>query len=316
MNIEAWTVLCALASGGGFKEAALRGELDLPACSRLVAKLEQELQLRLVDHTMRPVQLTEEARTLLPAAREIVNGHRRILKYATDSGRETASLKLSIPVNVSRASVHEHLRSYRLLVPSLRFSIVSDCDHEDVLDRRIDIAYLPYRPPEEGLVLFEAGTAFNVPLVSRGYAKRFGIPNSPDDLKLHRVIVRADRNYPETRTLVLGGREVLLQCAGIAFAGDVLSGKEALLNGEGVALDLSFSSCRDEIESGLLFPVLRGWHRPVWELTVAVSAAQADSRVLKFAQWFAQSERKGLARRNAFTRNYVKALWPDLPDDF
>ena len=48
----------------------------------------------------------------------------------------------------------------------------------------------------------------------------------------------------------------------IAFAGDVLSGKEVLLAAEGIAVDLSFHICRHEIEQGRLVRVLAGWHRP------------------------------------------------------
>lgn len=44
----------------------------------------------------------------------------------------------------------------------------------------------------------------------------------------------------------------------IAFAGDVLSGKEVLLAAEGIAVDLSFHICRHEIEQGRLVRVLAG----------------------------------------------------------
>lgn len=43
----------------------------------------------------------------------------------------------------------ELIQSYRQKDPNLKVEILSDVDHEDVISGKVDVAYLPYRPPAE-----------------------------------------------------------------------------------------------------------------------------------------------------------------------
>lgn len=91
----------------------------------------------------------------------------------------------------------------------------------------------------------------------------------------------------------------------IAFAGDVLSGKEVLLAAEGIAVDPSFHICRHEIEQGRLVRVLAGWHRPPWDLTITVCDKRVtDSRILNFCRLFAEYEKKASAMRLRYMHKF------------
>lgn len=118
------------------------------------------------------------------------------------------------------------------------------------------------------------------------------------DLTEHDLIIRSGRNYPTTKELICEEKHTPLVYKRIAFAGDVLSGKEVLLAAEGIAVDLSFHICRHEIEQGRLVRVLAGWHRPPWDLTIAVCDERVtDSRILNFCRLFAEYEKKASAMR-------------------
>lgn len=160
------------------------------------------------------------------------------------------------------------------------------------------VAYLPYRPPAEGLRLWHIGYTENCLLASPDYLKTRGEPLEPMDLAEHDLIIRSGRNYPTTKELICGEKHTPLVYKRIAFAGDVLSGKEVLLAAEGIAVDLSFHICRHEIEQGRLVRVLAGWHRPPWDLTIAVCDERVtDSRILNFCRLFAEYEKKASAMR-------------------
>lgn len=64
-------------------------------------------------------------------------------------------------------------------------------DHEDVISGKVDIAYLPYRPPAEGLFIWDVNKVGNVPLATPEYVRRRGNPQSPEDLRTHDIILRA-----------------------------------------------------------------------------------------------------------------------------
>jgi DNA-binding transcriptional LysR family regulator len=306
-NIDAWKVLAALSEGRGMKGASISTGLDLPACTRIIQKLEEDLGLALIDHESRPARLTKGAEALLPAVRSLLESHARLQAGAAVLRGESISASLSIPVNCPRESVNAILKSFAGRDPGLSIEIVSDFDHEDVLEGRVDIAYLPYEPPAAGLLLWKVGAAFNLPLASREYLRRRGEPKCPEDLASHSVILRKARHYDFTETLVRGAESRPLKCRRVAFAGDVMSGREALLKGDGIALDLSISSCLKDIESGALVPVLGGWHRPAWRMTLAAPArARHSPRLLRFAEWFAEAEGKALLER---MRRYA-AMFP------
>lgn len=309
-NIDAWRVLAAIAEGNGITGASESTGIDLPACTRLIKKLEEELGYALVEHQVRPARLTDFGLSVLPAAREIAAEQSRILSAAASFTRTPLVIRLSVPVNNPRKSVNEHIRTYREFDPSLSVQVISDMDHQDVLEGRADLAYIPYDPPASGLVILPIGRAMNVPVVSPGYLETHPFPHTPEDLIHHKVILRESRHYPVTDHLEKNSENRPLRCAGIAFSGDVLSGRECVLNGEGVALDLSFSRCLTEIKEGKLIPVLDGWHRPEWHLNIVIAKEnESNARLMKFARWFASAEAFALNKRSEKRESMMKNLF-------
>lgn len=312
LNLDAWNLLLILSKGGGLKRSSVISGLDLPTCTRLIQKLESELGFVLLDRTVRPVQLTPDAMAILPHVKKMLTQHEGLLGVVNQINSHSMTVRLSVPVNVIRSQINEHIRSYAELAPSLQIQVLSDMDHRDVLDGRVDLAYLPYIPTESGLTILRTGSVINVPLVSKAYLKNHPLPYSPEDLINHTIILRKSRFYPQTTALFKG--DLSAPCLGRShsYAVDVQSGKEAVLNGEGVAIDLSLSICRKEIEDGLLIPVLNGWHRPPWEMCVAVSAERSgNKRLMHFAEWFANAERIGLQERRRSCCRMLRQRYPD-----
>ena len=135
-------------------------------------------------------------------------------------------------------------------------------------------------------------------LVAPKYLREHGIPKVPQDLVHHAVILRSGDYYPMSRFLVRGEEKVPLVFDLVAFSGDVMSGKEALLNGEGIAVSFSIATCQKEIEIGVVVPVLLGWHRPEWKMTLAMAKTNIGNlRFIHFARAFLLSEGEAICRR-------------------
>ncbi|MDY4163838.1 MAG: LysR substrate-binding domain-containing protein, partial [Sutterella sp.] len=133
---------------------------------------------------------------------------------------------------------HPHLKEYRRIEPRLEFELLSECDHEDILSGRADLALLPYRPPARDLVLWSVGVGMNLPLASPEYLKTFGTPHTLEELAGHAVIVRSGRNDPVSVELCRGSERRPFVYKKIAFAGDAICGKAAALLSCGIATDL------------------------------------------------------------------------------
>lgn len=311
-NLLAWKVLIAVSNRQGMKGASLATGLDLPTCSRLVQKLEEAVGVRLIDRSVRPVRLTAEAAPLLKKARALIDKHDELLMLVQNLSLTPMKIRIGIPVNNPRRSIYKLLQKYEKEDPTLSIEIHSDCTHLDVLEGRVDIAYLPYRPPADGLFIWDIGKIGNVPLASPGYLSKHAKPQTPADLQDHDIIIRMGPNYPVTKTLHRGKETAPLLYKTIAFAGDVASGKEAVLNGDGIALDLSIAYCLREIEDGTLVPILNGWHRPDWDKTLVVTRdALSNARLVNFARHFVKLESESSKIRCEANQRREKEWFPD-----
>lgn len=74
----------------------------------------------------------------------------------------------------------------------------------------------------------------------------------------------------------------------------------------GIAVDLSFGVCDDLLRSGLLVPVMKNWHRPLWINTLCLRERDAqDERLMRFVRWFAAVEHShGNKRWQTWYRHY------------
>ena len=84
----------------------------------------------------------------------------------------------------------------------------------------------------------------------------------------------------------------------IIHLGDAFSCKEAALCGEGIAVDLSLAYCKEDIYRKRLIPVLPGWHRPAWAMTVAIrKEINSPKEIVDFAKWFAKKQKEAYPPR-------------------
>ena len=298
-NIAAWKVVSSIGNGGGISRAAIEAGIDIPACSRLVQGLEQETGIALVDRSSRPARLTEAGEKILPFAKALIESWDALREKLREAASEPAVLSLGLPANLPRTSSIRTIREYKETDPGLSVSITIDASHVDVQEGRVGAALIPYTPEDRaGLVVWPAGRMTNVPLASPEYIAKRGFPRSPEDLKEHDVIIRHVENYPDRERLQKGNVTVPLRFRRAVFKGDVISGLALALSGEGVALDLAYSIARPYIDSGRLVPVLSGWHREEWEISIVISKALAkNARIVRFMKVFVEEETKALGKR-------------------
>jgi DNA-binding transcriptional LysR family regulator len=307
-NLQSWMLVEKLLDGDGFAGASVALDKDLPACSRAVRQLEDALGFKLIDHRRRPAQLTEEALRLAPQIRVLAGSFRELAAGIDAERRKDAEITLSIPVNMARSSFRTSIQAYLRDKQNFRVKVVSDLDHQDILEGKADIACLPYLPPSENLFIWKSYEAVNAITATPSYLQKYGVPASPADLANHAVILRSDRHYPVTQALFKDGESVPLRFKKVAFAGDVLSGREALLAGEGLSIDLSVSSLEEDLKKGSLKVVLPGWHRPAWQIVFAVRRESlSNTSLVDFAKFLVSREARAAAIRIARQKLLLEA---------
>lgn len=304
-NMTVWRVLRSVARGEGLCRAAESLEMDPAFVSRLIRHLEKEIGFALTERGVRPLQLTHEARNLLGYVDDLAFAHERLMAAAEAAGGRSRpmTLRIGVPVNIFRGHIYQFIKQYRKRDPMLTVEMRSDADHEDVINGRVEIGYLPYRPPVDGLLVREIIRAENCLLATPEYLAEHGRPTVPHELEQHMLILRRSRHYPETKMLVSGERTEPLVCRGIACQGDVPSCMAALLSHEGIAVDLSVHVLRREIEEGRVEPVLPSWHRPSWSLCLVVARTMlGNTRLVNFFRAFHEAECRAALQRLRYVR--------------
>lgn len=294
-NVMVWMILQAVHEGDqGLKGAALRLGMNLSFCSKLIQQLEDQLKTQLINRKTRPASLTDQALEILPFANSFIESYKRLSLCIENLNKLKKVVRLSVPTNTPREHFREVLAKYKSIDPSLEVRIFSDLDHLSVIADEADVAFLPYNPPKEKneqLIRWRISNEVSYPMVSPQYIAKHGLPKHPKELKDHSVILREARCYPVTKYLQKGSDIYPLIPKKISFAGDTLSGKVALLNGDGISIDLYNGLFLEELKKGELVVALDGWRRPFFEITVvARKNSIGDIRLVNFIKWFCAQE--------------------------
>jgi DNA-binding transcriptional LysR family regulator len=182
-------VFIAVADNGGFAKAASAIGSSPPAVTRAIVALEERLGVRLYDRTTRSLRLTEHGIKFLEDARRVlidledaeqdVSGRAKIV-----SGQLTVTASVAFGRAVLQPIVLDFLDAYpRVGVSMLLYDRVAD-----LIDEGIDLAVRIANLPDSSLVSRHVGDVTRMLVASPAYISKHGIPNSPEDLKLHTII--------------------------------------------------------------------------------------------------------------------------------
>ncbi len=246
-------------------------------------------------------------------------------------------IRFAVPGNISRRVVIALTDEYRREHPAVIFEIQSGCEHPDILSGRVDIAVLPYCPTDDRLLCLPLSRTTTFLAASPAYLAETGSIKEPEDLVGCRLILRNGINYPRTQFLVsesevfdfatgmrmtlplkeaavlapyercayLGlyvqsQRSRFLSSRGVTdfFYGDAQSCLQAALEGVGICVDVSAGLLKPHLATGSLAVILPQWHRPLWNLTLAMTKRNVLNQALHaFAVWYAERERSNSPER-------------------
>ena len=123
-------------------------------------------------------------------------------------------------------------------------------------------------PREEGVHSLFVRKNVNFLMATRRYEELHGLPQTIEELAGHRLYIRSSENRTYTNTLVCGCRTFTLEESGHLIHADADTCRSALLASRGIALDMDLGFVLTPLASGMIVPVLPGWHRKPWTDTI------------------------------------------------
>ncbi len=259
IDLEACRVFARVVEQHSFSAAARSLGMSLPAVSKHVARLERELDARLLHRTTRRLSLTEAGAVfhghclrLLEDARAAQEG----VLHLHDAPR--GELRLSAPVSFASTELAPHLPGFFARFPEISLDIDASDRLVDLAEEGIDLAIRLTERPPEGVVARPLHGLRRVVCASPDYLERAGVPAHPSELAGHECLT-----YPQFEGAASWNFERAGERLEVPVRGRLRTNNSELLlrsarQGLGL-LRVRDYTVREDLRRGSLREVLRDW---------------------------------------------------------
>jgi DNA-binding transcriptional LysR family regulator len=188
-RFAAMKAFVAVADARGFAPAAYRLGWSPSVVTRLVARLEARLGIRLLQRTTRAVTLTDAGTRYLERARRVLTELEEADEFAaSERARPAGRLVVSAPAMFGRLHVSPLMCRYLGENPDVVGELTLSDRMVNLVEDGIDLAVRIGHLADSSLIARKAGTTRRVLVASPAYLERHGVPASPLELATHRTI--------------------------------------------------------------------------------------------------------------------------------
>lgn len=250
-------VFSRVATLGSFSAAARELELTPSAVSKLISRLEDRLSVRLFQRTTRTLRLTDEGNMFLDSCRDILlDIERAELEVAALQSRVTGTLNVTAISAFARTQLCKVMPAFMSRYPELRVELSLTERHVDLISEQIDLAILiSEEVTDQSLISRKLATNKRVICASPAYIKKYGAPETPDDLLKHNCLTHSSIHHFNDWQFRDGDDIRVLSMQGNFRTNSASALHEAVKAGIGIARLATFVT-QPSLDSGELVPLL------------------------------------------------------------
>jgi DNA-binding transcriptional LysR family regulator len=286
-RLHAMEIFVRVVETGSFSAAARDLRIGQPAVSKMVAALEDRLQVRLLVRSTRQLRPTEAGQAFYERAR-------RTLAEADEA--ETAArglsrgldgrLRVCAAVTFARLHIVPRIGAFLDAHPDLSVDFVMDDRFIDLMGENIDVALRAGELPDSNLTARKLATCERNVVASPAYLARMGTPSTPEDLLDHTALVYTQGLIAEEWRFRRGTADTSVRIPTRLSFSAAEGIREAVIAGLGLAITARWVM-QPEFESGSVVALLTDWSLPqadLWALFPSGRLPTAKARA--FVSWF------------------------------
>lgn len=253
-------VFLAVIETGSFTHAADRLGIPKANVSRKVSRLEEQLNITLLERTTRSQHLTEAGKRYLIHCKRV---HEE-LDLATASVSEmlhsyTGKLKVGASVATGQQILTPALASFLHQYPKLELQLSLLNRQVDFIEEGFDVVIRIGQLNDSMLIAKKLGTIKRKLYASPDYLAREGEPKKVEKLAEHQLLIMNPINNDLKLELSSGvGERFTLNCTPRLLVDDFAVLKQSVIDGLGIAV-LPDYMCKDSVKSGKLVNILSCW---------------------------------------------------------
>ncbi|MDJ0614955.1 MAG: LysR family transcriptional regulator [Rhizobiaceae bacterium] len=198
MDWDKLRIFHAVAEAGSFTHAGEKLNLSQSAISRQISGLEADLKVPLFHRHARGLVMTEQGETLYSTAHDVLLKLDAVQAKLVDSQEKPeGKLKVTTTVGLGTGWLITRIHEFLELYPDVQLDLILKDEEVDLISREADCAIRLRQPKNPDLVQRRLFTVHLHVYASPSYIKRYGQPETLDDLKNHRLIAYGENapNY-------------------------------------------------------------------------------------------------------------------------
>ena len=197
MDWDKLRIFHAVAEAGSFTHAGEVLNLSQSAVSRQIGTLESGLGVALFHRHARGLILTEQGELLFKTTKEVF--HKLVMTEAMlgeSKERPRGPLKITTTVAFGSIWLTPRMKEFTELYPDITVNLVLDESERDLSMREADVAIRMVPPRQPDLIQRHLMTMHFHVYASPEYLKKYGMPEKPEDLADHMLIVYGEDMEP------------------------------------------------------------------------------------------------------------------------
>lgn len=249
-------VFVAVVEAGSFSAAARRLLMTPSTVSKLVARLEGRLGVRMVERSTRRLSLTSEGHLYHERARRMLADLDELEhELAVGSAGASGTVRINASVAFGTIGIEPLLPAFWNAHPSIVVDLSLSDEMADLYLERTDIAFRVGGLVDSSMTAQQIGIARRMIVASPDYLGRRGLPRSVDDLDGHNCLGFNFQRSQPVWPMRTGGRIVDRMVAGTLLANNGETVRRLAVAGVGLAR-LGEYHARADIQAGRLVEVL------------------------------------------------------------
>lgn len=266
-RLKRMSVFAKVVELGSFTAAARQLEMSVSSISQTVSRLENDLQVKLLNRSTRSLGLTEAGKIYYQGCRrmlyEVQDVHEQLYAFNnTPIGTLRVGCSSTMAQNVLSRITAEMLREY----PDLSVNLVTGIPAPDLISDGLDLVIRVGTLQDSGLFSRRLGAMPMVLCAARSYLQQAGALEKPADLANHSWLEYSIRVHNEFELVDPEGNSTRLSPQGRFVTNDPMTLSRWLTAGAGIAF-VPLMWVIDEINRGeleILLPRYQSDPRPVY----------------------------------------------------
>ncbi|TQV74968.1 LysR family transcriptional regulator [Aliikangiella marina] len=245
-----------IVDAGSITKAAEQMDTVKSAVSRRLSELEKRLGVTLLTRTTRSQTLTESGKSYYEQCLRIIDDLAEIESSIKNEHCALAGrIKIAAPLSFGLSHLSQALRKFNEIHPEIYFDVDFNDRKVDLIQEGFDLAIRIGELEDSSLIAKKLITSCSILSASPGYLKKYGMPQSPEDLMNGHVRVKYTGGREKWIFKGTDGNKIHIDVPAIVSAnnGDFLC--QQAIDGQGLIMTPDFI-CYKAVRQQQLIPIM------------------------------------------------------------